>query len=75
MSCIWSITSFTFYLGKFQLKFVAGSIFRNSFFSSIADTAARPIGLFVYRKFDTKFALTLLFIVTSVGSFPVIFSE
>ena len=75
MSFIWSITSFTFYLGKFQLKFVAGSIFRNSFFSSIADTVARPIGYILYKKWNARSALTMLFCVSFIGSFPVIFSE
>ena len=75
MSFIWSITSFTFYLGKFQLKFVAGSIYRNSFFSSMADTVARPIGYIVYKKCNVKLALTLLFGLSVIGSFPVIFSE
>ena len=75
MSFVWSITSFSFYLGKFQLKFVAGSIFRNSFFSSMADTFSRPFGYLLYRKSSVRVALTFLFLLSVAGSFPVIFSE
>ena len=75
LSIIWSITSFTFYLGKFQLNFVAGSIFRNSIFSSLADTVARPMGLLMYRKLNIKTSLGCLFAISTIGSFPVMFSE
>ena len=75
MSIIWTICSFTYYLGKFQLKFVAGDVFTNSIFSSIADTVARPIGFILYRYLSAKSALTVLFSVSFFGSFPVMFSE
>lgn len=75
MSCIWSICSFSFYLGKFQLKHVAGDVFRNSFFSSIADTLAKPVGFYLYRKLQAKRALSFLFTLSLIGSIPVIFSE
>ena len=75
MSVIWSVTSFTYYLGKFQLKYVAGNVYRNSVFSSIADTVARPIGYVLYRKTSAKVALIAFFFMQAAGSFPVIFSE
>ena len=75
MSGIWSITSFAFYLGKFQLTHVAGDIFKNSFFSSIADTIGHPFGFVVYRNMKTRFAFALLFGMSALGSFPLLFSE
>ena len=75
MSCLWSITSFTFYLGKFQLTHVAGSIFTNSFFSSAADTLARPFGFWLYRRLNTRQALTFFFGLSALGSLPIMFSE
>mmetsp|Transcript_22586 Transcript_22586/g.27927 ORF Transcript_22586/g.27927 Transcript_22586/m.27927 type:complete len:296 (-) Transcript_22586:148-1035(-) len=75
MSCLWSITSFSFYLGKFQLKQVAGDIFINSITSSIADTVSRPVGYWFYKKLGARVAMTGLFGVAGLGSFPVIWSE
>ena len=75
MGIIWTITSFCFYLGKFQLKQVAGSIYVNSLASSIADTLARPVAYFVYRKLGTRVSLLGLFTVAALGSAPVIYSE
>ena len=75
MSISWSITSFNFYLGKFQLKFVAGSIFRNTFFSAIADILGRPFGYLIFKKWGAKVALICFFSLSAIGSFPVMFSE
>ena len=75
MSGIWSICSFAFYLGKFQLTHVAGDIFKNSFFSSIADTIGLPFGFLVYKNMSTRSAFAFLFGLSALGSFPLIFSE
>lgn len=74
MSVLWSVCSFTYYLGKFQLKYVAGSVWRNSVFSSIADIVARPMGYFLYIKLSVRKSLFIVFALSTLGSFPVIFS-
>mmetsp|Transcript_22745 Transcript_22745/g.26736 ORF Transcript_22745/g.26736 Transcript_22745/m.26736 type:complete len:173 (+) Transcript_22745:234-752(+) len=75
MSAIWTITSFSFYLGKFQLKQLAGNIYVNSLASSIADTLARPAAYYVYRKLGARQALIGYFALAALGSFPVVWSE
>ena len=51
-----------------------GSVWRNSVFSSIADIVARPFGLLLYKKMDVRKSLSIVFALSAMGSFPVIFS-
>ena len=75
MTFIWTITSFAFYLGKFQIKTVAGDIYINSLTSSVADIVSRPCGLLLYRCMPTQRVIVAFFIIALIGSSPVIFSE
>lgn len=75
MTCVWSIVSFSFYISKYQIKHLAGDIFVNSLTSSLADVIARPIGLWFYKRMNAKPAMTSLFAIAAIGSFPIIFSE
>ena len=75
MSVVWTICAFTYYLGKFQITSVAGDIYKNSIFSSIADAVARPAGYILYKYYQGKTSLTILFAISFIGSFPVMFSE
>ena len=75
MTFIWTITSFAYYLGKFQIKTVAGDIYINSLTSSVADIVSRPCGLLLYRCMPTQRVIVAFFIIALIGSSPVIFSE
>uniref|UniRef100_A0A7S3MR55 Uncharacterized protein n=1 Tax=Favella ehrenbergii TaxID=182087 RepID=A0A7S3MR55_9SPIT len=75
MSTIWTITSFSFYLGKFQLKQLAGNIYVNSLASSIADTLSRPMAYVIYRKLGVRMTFLTTFTVATIGSFAVFGAE
>ena len=75
MSAIWTTCSFTYYLAKFQLKFIAGNVFVNSFTSSIADAVSRPVAYYAYKCMHTRRVMLMFFLISAFGSIPVIFSE
>ena len=75
MSAIWSTCSFTYYLAKFQLKFIAGNVFVNSVTSSLADAFSRPVAYFAYKCMDTRRVMLMFFLISAFSSIPVMFSE
>ena len=75
MTAIWTTCSFTYYLAKFQLKFIAGNVFVNSLSSSVADALSRPVAYFAYKCMHTRRVMLMFFTISAVGSIPVMFSE
>ena len=55
MICIWSITSFNFYLISYQLKYSKGNLFINSYLTNITQIAGSSFGGVVYSKMGMKF--------------------
>jgi len=74
MSAIWTTCSFTYYLAKFQLKYIPGDPFVNSVVSSMADAISRPVAYFAYKCMHTRKVMLMFFTMSAIGSIPVIFS-
>ena len=75
MTFLWSATSFIFYLSKFQVKTVAGDVFKNSATGTILDSVSKLICCLMFMKFPIKTVLVTFYIISSLASAPIIFSE
>ena len=74
MAIIWTTCAFTYYLAMFKVTFVAGNIFRNAVAQSMADALSRPTAYVAYKYSNTRKVMFLFFMVSTIGSIPVIFS-
>ena len=63
VSCIWAITSFSYYLIIFKLKSLPGDIFVNSAFTSLAMAAGHFMCLFVYKAMSVRKAIMTFFVI------------
>jgi hypothetical protein len=73
MGLLWTITWFNYYILKFQIKYLPGHLFRNSMASSCTQMVAIPFSAFLYTKFSLKPTFTLLYIVSCIGGFLILY--
>ena len=75
MAIIWTSCAFSYYLAMFKVTFVAGNVFRNAVSQSMADAISRPTAYIAYKYSNTKKVMFLFFMISALGSIPVIFSQ
>lgn len=76
MVAVWIASSFNFYLINFQLKYIPGNVFLNTFVSALSELPAIILGGIMYQKVGLKITLVTCFSIAIVGSISLlIFSE
>jgi hypothetical protein len=65
---VWIASSFNFYLISFQLKYIKGDVFVNTFVSAGSELPAIIIGGLMYQKVGLRFTLCLFFCIALSGS-------
>ena len=70
VSCIWAITSFSYYLIIFKLKSLPGDIFVNSAFASVANALGHFMSLWIYKVLSVRKSIMTFFIIQFLGSIP-----
>ena len=65
---VWVASSFNFYLINFQLKYIKGNIFVNTFTSALSEVPATILAGVLYQKIGIRITLVLMFTVAIVGS-------
>jgi hypothetical protein len=73
MGAIWCMTWFNFYIFKFQLKYLPGIIFHNFMADAVAQIIAIILAGILYTKLSLKMTFTILYSVSIVGGFLVLF--
>jgi len=68
MVVVWIASSFNFYLISFQLKYIKGDVFVNTFVSAGSELPAIIIGGLMYQKVGLRFTLCLFFCIALSGS-------
>ena len=73
---MWVTVGFSFYMVKFQLKYLPGNIYTNSVSSSGAEIGGIIGAGVLYQKFGIKISFSLLFFASVIGGFLIlIFGE
>lgn len=67
MAYMWSACSFTYYMISFQLKYLPGNIYSNSFASGGSELIAIMIAGLLYAKLGIKLSFVLSFGISTVG--------
>lgn len=73
MAYMWAACSFCFYMIIFYLKYLPGNIYNNSLSSGVADCIAVLIGGWLYSRIGIKKSFSLLFTISTIGGFIIIF--
>jgi len=68
---MWSTCSFGFYLLSFQLKYLQGSIFTNSYYSSMADLLAALLGYVVFVNLGINISFAISYFIAIIGAFGI----
>ena len=68
MIMAWVSASFCFYLIGFELKYLPGDIFTNTYASSISDVVATVVSAPIFNKFGIKWSLIMAFGSSTCGS-------
>ena len=68
MVVVWIASSFNFYLINFQMKYIKGDVFVNTFVSASSELPAIIIGGLLYQKVGLRFTLCLFFCIALSGS-------
>ena len=69
---VWTVTSFNFYLAKFELKYIPGSFLTNQIYLNLGASAAFISSYFIWVKLR-EHAVSLILAVTLVSSCPLLF--
>ena len=67
------VTQFTFYMPKFMMKYIPGSIYYNTFLSNIADSVSTFMSFWFYKYMGGKATLATCFTIATLTSIPLIF--
>ena len=73
MIYVWSSISFTYYLASFQLKYLPGDIYDNSFASSFAQGLGIVLSSIFTKYFSKKIALVLSYTISLLGGLMILF--
>jgi len=69
MMMAWLAASFCYYLIGFELKYLPGDIFTNTYASAISDCVATVVAAPIFNKCGIKWSLVMSFGSSAVGSF------
>lgn len=75
MMTVWALTSTSYYIVNFDLKYLRGSIFVNNLSAAIAEILAVLLAGFFYLRFGLKKALFFSYIISTIGAFCIILFE
>jgi hypothetical protein len=75
VTIIWIVSSFDWFLIGFQLKYVAGDLYLNTYLSTASDIAVSTLAGIIYTYLGLKPTFVSLFAVSVVGSLIYIFVE
>ena len=73
MAYMWSACSFTYYMIAFQLKYLPGNIYTNSYASGSSELVAIAIAGYVYAKLGIKLSFSIAFIISAFGGLCILF--
>jgi len=69
----WTCVSFNYYLISYQMKYFPGSIFVNSYASTVADVLGYTMGgVVMYKYLGLKIAMFTSFTISTIGSILII---
>jgi len=74
ISTLWIVTNFTFFMPKFMMKYIPGSIYLNTFLSNFADSFS-TISSYWIAKYLGRYTITFLFALSAIASIPLIFMD
>jgi hypothetical protein len=73
MTILWTTTLFPTYLIWFQLKYLKGDIFENTYYYAISDIISRIFGGIIYSEFGMKRSIIVSQTISLIGGAAIYF--